>query len=199
MKRLVCTALLLALACTSTDDRAAEAAPASDPKNSMMTNGLTWSMTKRGDKLHVTYRFENHTGGVVYVNDGLVAQTATQTFIKITTNVQPSKLDATTLLITVGTPSGDVPVAAPVPGVYVAVAKGASFDGARDVMLPFQSRDAMGRVVMLGDTFKQAKLALQVSDGEPAKWREIQTDKGMIKIPDAPNIRIVQSEARALP
>lgn len=163
-----------------------------------MTKDLTWAITKLGDKLHVTYHFENHTGGVVYVNDGLVAQTGSNTFIKITTNVQPSKLDDTTLLITVGTPTGDVPAAAPKPGVYVAVAKGASFDGARDLMLPFQTRDAMGRVVMLG-TFKQAKLALQVSDGEPAKWREIATDKGTIKVPDAPNIRIVQSEAQALP
>lgn len=202
MNALVCSTMLLVLGCSNSRSDV-QAAPAQQPapgaKDSKMTQELTWAMTKQAGTLHVTYHFENHTGDVVYVNDGLVVQTGNDTFSKINTNVVPSKLDDSTLLITVGTPSGDVPAGAPVPGLYVKVPKGGTFDGARDLLLPFQTRDAMGRVVMLGDKFQKAAFALQAIHGEPSKWREIQTDKGMVKIPDAPTTLLIRADPQPLP
>src|SRR5580698_6545815 len=148
MNAIVCSTMLLALGCGNSRGDA-EVVPAQQPspgaKDSKMTQELSWAMTKQTGKLHVTYHFENHTSDVVYVNDGLVVQIGNNAFTKINTNVAPSRLDDSTLLITVGTPSGDVPAAAPVPGFYVMVPKGGTFDGTRDVLLPFQLHDAMGR------------------------------------------------------
>jgi hypothetical protein len=204
MKALVVA--LVVIGCGHPVDHDVEAAPAAKPakppvgaKDSSMSNELTWKMAKQGNKLHVTYHFENHTSGVVYVNDGLVVQTGNNTFVKFTTNIDVTMVDAQTVLITVGTPSGDVPAAAPTPGFYVPVAKGASFDGARDVELPFQSYDAMGRAKPLGDKFTKASFALYVSDGEPGSWRELPTDKGPVRFPDGPNIRIITLPAQPLP
>jgi hypothetical protein len=199
-------AALVVIGCGHPVDHDVEAAPAAKPakppvgaKDSSMSNELTWKLTKQAGKLHVTYHFENHTNGVVYVNDGIVAQIGNNTFKKFATNSAVTVVDAQTVLITVGTPTGDVPAAAPTPGFYVAVAKGASFDGARDVAFPFQGSDPLGRAKPLGDKFTRASFALYVSDGEPAKWRELPTDNGNVKIPDGPNVRIITLPAQPLP
>jgi hypothetical protein len=188
--------------CTKSTDRAeagpAPSPPAGKPKDSKMANEITWKLTKQGDHLHVTYHFENHTPHVVYVNNGLVAQVSSDRWVKTDLNVDTEVVDAETILITVGTPAGDVPAAAAPQGFYVPVAKGASFDGSRDIPLPLTTTDAMGRSKPLGDKFKKVTFELYAFDGEP-KWRELPTDKGAVKVPDAPPIRMLTGAAQPMP
>jgi len=155
-------------------------------------------MTKQGDHLHVTYRFENHTDHVVYVNDGAVQQISNTRWVKNTRNNHVEPLDARTVVITVGTP-GDVPAVVGVPGFYVPVAKGAAFEGARDVALPFAGTDALTRAAKRGDWFTKASFRLYASDGEPARWRELPTDAGPVRVPDGPPLRFLTGAVQPLP
>ncbi len=170
--------------------------PAKDPK---MANEITWKMTKHGDRLHVAYHFENHTSHVVYVNNGLVAQISSDKWVKTELNSDLEVVDASTVMIIVGSPSGDVPVAAAPPGFYVPVAKGASFDGSREIPLPFTRTDAMGREKPLGGTFTKASFQLYAFDGEPEAWRELPTDHGKVRVPDAPPLRMLTGAVQPLP
>jgi len=216
-------AAIVALAggCTRASDRTAEAAPTRAnvvpagpapanpaptstqrptlPKDdAAMSDSLTWKLTRSADKLHVSYQFENTSGHVVYVNDGVVSQLKSDLWRYAKTNAQLEPR-ADTIAIVIGTPRGDVPTAAPIPGFYVAVAAHQKFDGSRDIPMPFMKRNpATGQQTPLGE-FANAVLELYSFDGEPSVWRELKTDMGPVKVPEAPRIKLLAAAAQPIP
>lgn len=163
-----------------------------------MTDSLTWKLTRSADKLHVTYQLHNTSDHVVYVNNGVVSQLKGDLWRLAKTNARLEPR-GDTVAIVVGTPSGDVPMAAPIPGFYVAVAAHQTFDGSRDIPLPFMKRNpATGEQAALGE-FANAVLELYTFDGEPSAWRELKTETGPVKVPEAPGIKVLATAALPIP
>ena len=163
---------------------------------------LTWNMTRSPKSIRVSYHIANRGTKTLYVNDGLVVlanPNVANVYRRFSANYTVEAQSADTVSITVGMPSGDVPAAAPVPAFYVAVAPNASFDGARDVDVPFRRYDAMGREKPLGDKFTKAVFAIQTFEGEPPTWRELPAEHGTIRIPENPAIRVVSGAAQPIP
>lgn len=162
----------------------------------MTTNQLTWTVSKAGNKLHISYRYENTGKTVVYVNDGAIQQVKEHLWTPLKTQFVTVN-DTDTALLTVGVPIGTGTF--PTPGLYVPVAPGKSFESSRDVEAPLEFKSNDGRWQPLPKTVTKLALAIELFEGEPPKWVEVKTATGVAKFPDRPPVRTVQAEAKPLP
>jgi len=162
----------------------------------MTTNQLTWAVSKIGNKLHVSYRYENTGNTVVYLNDGAIQQVKEHLWTPLKTQFVTVP-DADTALLTVGVPIGTGTF--PTPGLYVAVAPGKSFESSRDVEAPLEFKGSDGRWQPLPRTVTKLALAIELFEGEPVKWVEVKTASGSARFPERPAVRTVRSEAKPLP
>ncbi len=160
---------------------------------------ITWKMQRTDNKLHVTYHYENHTKDIVYVVDGLVipAFKKPNIYTRSTGGYDIMPVGTDTVMIKVGPPTGGGTAATP--AFFVPVAAGASYDGVRDIELPFTTSDPItGADAPLPGKRTTARFSLYATKGEP-KWRELPGDNGPIRFPDAPGIWILTGDAQPIP
>jgi hypothetical protein len=159
-----------------------------------MTDKLTWSMTKAGAKVRVSYRYENGSDHTVYAHTALLQQLGADQWKELPVyRVEPTAADRARLTIGLPPPAG----VAPPRGVYTKVEPGASVEGAREVDVPllvptngkWQPMPALEHVT----------LALEIIDGEPTDWIELPTANGKVRVPDGPTTRTVVGDEKPLP
>lgn len=169
-------------------------------KDRTMAEKLTWTMTpaptKAGGKVRLTYRYENQSDHVQYVNDGAVQQVKANEWTKLTIwDVEQPTPD--TALIYVGWLKGTG--TAQVPAFFVKVPAGGTFEGSREVTFPLMVSDASGNDRPLTGKPTKLAFAVEVFDGEPAKWRELPTKAGPVKVPDSAAVRRVVGDTKPMP
>mgnify|MGYP000890660647 FL=1 len=162
----------------------------------MITTQLTWTVSKIGNKLRISYRYENTGKAIVYANDGAIQQVKEHLWTPLKTQfLSVSSTD--TALLTIGVPNGLGTF--PTPGLYVSVAPGTSFERSRDIEAPLEFQSSDGSLRPLPKAVTKLALAIELFEGEPSKWVEVKTATGSAKFPEQPAVRTVQAEAKPLP
>ena len=160
-----------------------------------MPGKLTWTMKPAGAKVQLTYRYENVSDHDVYINDGAVQQLKDDLWTRLTVwDVEQPAPD--TALIYVGHVKGTG--TAPTPGFFVKVPPQSSFDGMREVVFPLTLSGGYGGRVPLAGNVTKVAFAVEVIDGEPT-WREVKTQTGPLRFPDAPSIQRVVADTKPMP
>ncbi len=211
----VVAGLGLALAGCSRADSPVEAAPhtkapgpaasASQPtsaptiakKDAAMPTPLTLALTRSGNQLHAVYRYENPTDHVQYIADGLISQIGNDTFrYSRGTDYQAQGADTIELLIGMLAPG--MPDATPPQPAYLPVAAKSTFEGKRDIPLPFTEIDPSTRSAKPMKEPPNAVLSVLLYDGEPT-WMTVKGKDGPLKIAKEPATTTLTSAPIAIP
>lgn len=149
-----------------------------------MTENVTFTMAKAGDKLRVSYRLENKGSQPLQVLDTQLEQVKDQLWKH--SKVQRWQQQGDTVEIIVALPGGSG--VSPPRGFFVAVPPGGSSEGTRE--LPYPLTDMSGKPLT---GVKQVTFAIEVLDGAPADTIKLPTENGTVEIPDGPETRLARA------
>lgn len=163
------------------------------------TEGVSWRVTKMPGLLQIDYQVTNRTNQRIHVRDGLVNQVGASAF-RVGRGLSFAPTTDGRLELGVMPPGeGREPLVVPMPGHFVPVEPGASFQGRRQLALPATDTDHTGRLLRLPEGLTQVSLRIEAFDGEPGSWREVPGQDGQpIRIPEGYRSRVLVGATQPL-
>lgn len=162
-----------------------------------MPTPLTLTLTRSATQLHAVYHYENATDHVQYIADGLISQLGNDTF-RYSRGTDYQARGADTIELLVGMLASGVPDAAPPQPAYLPVAAKSTFEGKRDIPLPFTERDPRTGASKPMTQPVTAVVSILLYDGEPT-WMTVNGKDGPLKLAKEPATTTLTSAPVAIP